>query len=364
MAFYAPLKSPDHPVPSGDRKMARMLAACLERAGCAVDLISSLRAYLPDPDDVAGWARLHDDAAAERKRIVALWPTAAPDLIFCYHPYYRAPDLIGFPLSRRFGRPYVTCEASYSSRRNHGIWTETQEIARLAVQDAALNLCLSGRDEDGLRAAIPGAHLARLPPFIDTAEFDRPPRPEPGHIVTVAMMRPGDKLESYRNLAAALMLLPDGADWRLSIAGDGPARAEVMALFASLPPERLHWHGALPAADVAALLARGSVLVWPGCGEAYGLVYLEAQAAGLPVVAYRIAGVPEVVSANAGGTLVEPGSAAALAAAVSTLLSDPARAARLGTLARTHVRAHHSSDAAAARLAKVMRTVLDRWSAR
>lgn len=357
IAFYAPLKSPDHPVPSGDRHMARMLVACLERAGHEVDVISQLRAYSPDPDDTAHWARLRSAAEGERQRLAALWQDKAPDLVFCYHPYYKSPDLIGLPLSRQFALPYLTCESSWSARRNRGVWTAMQAIARDGVGQAAMNLCLSARDEAGLRAAVPHARLTRLPPFIDPSGFDAAPQPEPGHIVTVAMMRSGDKYESYRNIAEALALLPRGLEWHLSVAGDGPARDAIQGLFASLPPERLNWLGALTAPEVAALLARGSVFLWPGCGEAYGLVYLEAQAAGLPVVAFQVAGLPEVVSPDAGGTLVARETPAALADAVANLLMHPGLAARLGAAARTRVRTHHSMDAATARIAAVIQTV-------
>lgn len=358
IAFYAPLKSPDHPVPSGDRQMARMLVACLERAGHKVEVMSQLRTYSPDPDDAAGWERLRPVAEVERQRLTALWQDAAPDLIFCYHPYYKSPDLIGLPLSRQFALPYVTCESSYSARRNRGLWTAMQDIARDGVRHAAMNLCMSARDEAGLRAAVPDAKLTRLPPFIDPSGFDAAPQPEPGHIVTVAMMRGGDKYESYRNIAEALALLPAGLEWHLSVAGDGPARDAIQGLFASLPSERLNWLGTLTAPEVAALLSRASVFLWPGCGEAYGIVYLEAQAAGLPVVAFQVAGVPEVVSQDAGGTLVASENPAALADAVANLLMHPDLAARLGAAARAWVRTCHSMDAATARIAAVIQTVV------
>lgn len=358
IAFYAPLKSPDHPVPSGDRQMARMLIACLERAGHRVEVISRLRAYLPAPDDAPRWTALQAEAAAERDRIAKGWRGGRPDLIFCYHNYYKSPDLIGHPLARDFAIPYMTCEASYSDRRNTGIWTETQDAARAGVRDAALNLSFTARDEAGLHGAVPEARVARFPPFIDTSPFGAAPEPEPGHIVTVAMMRPGDKLESYRDLAAALHHLPPDTDWHLSIAGDGPARGEVEALFAALPAERLRWLGALPPAGVAALLKRGSLFLWPGCGEAYGLAYLEAQAAGLPVVAYRIAGVPEVVPEEAGGTLVAAGDTTALAGAVARLLADPVGTARLGAGARAEIEARHSFPAASARLGDLVAGVM------
>ena len=82
-----------------------------------------------------------------------------------------------------------------------------------------------------------------------------------------------------------------------SVIGDGPQRAEVQAMFAR-PASGVASHGwaSKPAPQIAATLALASAYIWPGCGEAYGLAYLEAQAAGVPVIAQRIAGVPEVVA--------------------------------------------------------------------
>lgn len=360
IAFYAPLKSPDHPVPSGDRLMARLLMRALAMAGFEVTLVSGLRAYLGDPDDSAALAALQQAAEAEQARIAAGWGDIPPDLWFCYHPYYKSPDLIGPALSRRFGLPYVTCEASLSRRRNQGIWAETQAGVQAELQRAALNLCLTARDAAGLGAMLDQPRLARLAPFIDTEPLARvAPRPDTGHIVTVAMMRPGDKLASYAAIAAALRGLPAGTDWRFSAAGDGPARAAVQALFADLPQDRIHWLGALPPEGVAQLLASGTLYLWPGCGEAYGLAYLEAQAAGLPVVAWQVAGVPEVVHPDAGGQLVPEGDVAGLARTVASLLSDPATAAAAGRAARQAVLARHSLDAAAERLGNLLRDVME-----
>ncbi len=334
--------------------MACQLVNAMTDAGNDVSVLSHLRAFIRSADDWAGWRRLQSDAKEERDRIAALWQCDTPDLVFCYHPYYKSPDLIGLPLARQFGLPYLTCEASYSARRNIGVWTEMQSHAQAAVRSAAINICLSQRDAAGLAEAIGDARIERLAPFIDTAPFSARPQPEPAHIVAVAMMRPGDKLESYRHMAASLTRLPAVRDWRLSVVGDGDARNEVQAQFTSFPAGRLRWMGALSPPEVAAFLRRGAVYLWPGIGEAYGLAFLEAQAAGLPVVAFRTAGVPEVVHEKAGGTLVAAGDTDALAAAVSSLLADPAQARQRGLLARDHVNACHSLPAATSRLAEIL----------
>ena len=359
IAFYAPLKAPDHPVPSGDRLMARMLGTALGAAGHRVQVVSALRAYRGDPQDHAGWVALQAAADAERARIAALWRGGMrPDLWFCYHPYYKAPDLLGPPLAAAFGVPMVTCEASYSQRRNVGIWAAMQAVMLDGLRGAAVNLCLTARDHAGLVAVDPGLPLAMLPPFIDTLPFAAPPTPEPGHLVTVAMMRAGDKGDSYARLAAALRLLPPELPWHLTVAGDGPMRDAVVAMFDGVPADRITWAGRLPPGAVAGLLARGALYVWPGYGEAYGLAYREAQAAGLPVVACRIAGVPEVVEDGVTGVLVAAGDDAVFAGAIAGLLADPTRAARMGAVARARVEARHAFPVAVQRLDRLLQGVV------
>lgn len=354
IAFHAPLKSPDHPVPSGDRLMGRLLLAALRLGGHQAEVVSDLRPYLRDPA-AGALAGYQLDAQAEIARIGAIWQReGAPDLWFSYHPYCKAPDLLGPPLCRRFGLPYVTAESSWSVRRNTGDWAQAQALVAEGARLAAVNLCLTARDRAGLAYAVPDARLADLPPFIDTAAFAAlTPRPEPGHLVTVAMMRPGDKLSSYRALAAALARL-DGPDWRLSIIGDGAAEAEVRTAFAPLPAERIHWHGRLDGAGVAQVLSCGAIYAWPGHAEAYGLAYLEAQAMGLPVVAEAVAGVPEVVRHGVTGFLTPPGDTAAYAAAMAQLLTDGALRAQMAQVARRFVLEDRSLTAAAARLADVL----------
>ena len=171
IAFYAPLKPPDHPVPSGDRQMARLLVRALGLAGHTVVVASQLRSFRRDPTD-GGHVSVNAAAIDEIERLAACWTsTPPPDLWFCYHPYYKAPDLIGPALADRFGFPYVTAEASYSSRRNVGAWAPAQEQVVRAVRQAALNICFTGRDLDGLSSLVAPDRLSTLPPFIDTAPF-------------------------------------------------------------------------------------------------------------------------------------------------------------------------------------------------
>ncbi|TIS63936.1 MAG: glycosyltransferase family 4 protein [Mesorhizobium sp.] len=354
IAFYAPLKSPNHPVASGDRQMARTLIKALEHAGHSVELASELRFYLRQPEPKS-FDALKLEAREETARLTRLWDrNGKPDLWFCYHPYYKAPDLIGPELAAAFAVPYVTAEASYSRRRNADLWADTQALVARAVEQAALNICFTQRDFQGLADAIPGAAFGVLSPFIETSVFrEMPARGCPTRLVTVAMMRPGDKVDSYRMLAQVLGSIVH-LSWTLSVVGDGPARDEVKAQFAGLPADRIEWLGAIEPAAVPDVLYSGGIYVWPGCGEAYGVAYLEAQAAGLPVVAQDIAGVPEAVRDGQTGILTPPGDVAAFASAIERLLVSDDERTIMAAEARRFILEERSLDAAAARLAELI----------
>ncbi len=135
--------------------------------------------------------------------------------------------------------------------------------------------------------------------------------------------------------------------------GDGPARADVSEAFSAFPAGRLDWLGERPPQAIPEILAGGDLYVWPGCGEAYGLSYLEAQAAGLAVVAQRTAGVPEVVRDGETGYLTASGDIDALAAAVRRFLLDESLRRQFGERARRFVFEHRSLPAAAARLSGI-----------
>lgn len=351
IALYAPLKPPDHPVPSGDREMARLLIRALGAAGHQVAPVSDLRVFLRAPDQGL-LARARAEARAEAARIEALWRREGPpDLWLCYHPYYKSPDLLGPALCARHGVAYATVESSWSRRRDAGDWGVAQQAVRAGLRQAVLNIALTARDARGLAEAEPGAAIARLAPFIDTAPFAAPPRPRPARLVTAAMMRPGDKLSSYLAMARALGRL--GGPWRLDIAGDGPARAEVARAFAPFGA-RVRLLGRLDPGALAELFAGGWLYLWPGHGEAYGLATLEAQAAGLPVVAERTAGLPEIVHHGRTGLLTAPGDEEALAAAVAALAGDRLRRDCMARLARRHVWRAHGLEGAGRRLDRLL----------
>lgn len=277
IAFYAPMNTPDDGPPSGDKLIARRLVEGLEDLGHEVVFATTLRTWSQTPDALA---ELREVSAAEVGRLHG----TDVDAWFTYHVYYKAPDLIGPWVARARGIPYFIAEASLAPKRAEGPWAEHYAAAREAMNVARAIFCISPRDRPGLEAAGLN-NLVDLPPWIDARAWgrDRPAREDgPVQLVSTAMMREGDKLDSYTLLAKALPKL-DG-EWRLTVHGDGPVRQKVEKLFDKFP-DQVTFAGETAPAALAETYANADIFVWPGLGEGLGMVYLEAQAAGLPCVA-------------------------------------------------------------------------------
>jgi glycosyltransferase involved in cell wall biosynthesis len=354
IAFYAPLKPPDHPVPSGDRRIARLFIAALRRAGHDPFVVSRLRSFDAAGDETrqARIAARGRDVAAQ---LIARWrrqPHAVPHLWFTYHLYYKAPDWIGPAVCAALGVQYVVAEASLAMKRGEGNWATGHRAVAAALRQADLVIGLNPADRDGVLPFLDTPDCwAALPPFLDTAAYCGAPRmPRAGRrLITVAMMRPGDKLASYRVLGQALTQLLD-LEWTLEIVGDGPARPDVAAALAPLG-DRVAFAGALGEEEIAERLAAADLFIWPAINEAFGMALLEAQASGLPVVAGNSGGVAAVVADGKTGLLVPPGEAPAFAAAVRSVIEDPKRCAALGAAARQKAVRRHDIVGAADRLA-------------
>jgi len=373
IAFYAPMKPPTHGTPSGDRRVAGLYMDALAAAGHRVELVSTFRSY-----DAAGDAARQSALAAQGRALgralAERWRRAAagerPDLWFTYHVYYKAPDWLGPEAAAALGIPYVIAEASHAAKRARGPWAVGHAGAEAAIRRADLLLCPTREDVAGLVGlAARAERVVWLPPFLDVAPFAQAARNRAAHrarlaaehrldpgapwIAVAAMMRPGDKLASYRALAGALARLAD-LRWHLLVAGDGPARAEVEAAFAAAVPGRVTFLGAQREAGVAALAGAADLCVWPAVNEAYGMALLEAEAAGVPVVAGGERGVPDVVAHGRTGLLVAPGDEAALAAAARRLLVEPDARAAMGRAAAQFVATERSLEVAARRLAALL----------
>lgn len=335
--FLAPLKAPDDPVPSGERTTARLFMKLLAGLGYEVELASRLRTYVPRPEP-AEWQKLATTAQDEIGRLLSSVDRKDVACVFTYHVYYKAPDLIGSALASTLGIPYVIAEASRAPKRAAGPYARGHELSEAAIARAGLVLTPTAADRVMLERLRP-AHqrVVDLKPFVDLSEWPLAgprtagPRAVP-RLVTVAMMRDGDKLASYRQLAAVMGRLIDRS-WTLTIVGDGPMRGVVADLFAPFG-ERVRLIGAVSErVALGRLLAGADLFVWPGVNEAFGAVFLEAQAHGLPCLAGSYGGIADVVCDGRTGLLSAPGDIAGLAASLASLLDDPQRRAAMGAQA-------------------------------
>jgi glycosyltransferase involved in cell wall biosynthesis len=371
IAFYAPMKAPSHPTPSGERQMARLLWAALEKAGHEVRLASSFRSY-----DASGCASRQRRLAAIGSRLAGRMlarcrsrPAAQrPEMWFTYHLYHKAPDWLGPAVSRALGIPYVVAEASSAPKQAQGAWAEGYAAANRAIAAADRVIILNPSDRPCLGPLVATPHrLVSLPPFIDAAPFLRAGADRARHrrelaqrlgldrnggnepvLLTVAMMRPGDKLSSYRVLGQALKRIADRT-WTLVIAGDGAARADVAQALAPIEG-RVAWLGLIEQHALPAVYAAADLYLWPAINEAYGLAFLEAQAAGLAVVAGRCGGVPAVVGDGEAGYLAPVGDAEAFAGAVARLLDDSPHRRAMARRAASRIAARHDLAPASAAL--------------
>ncbi len=152
---------------------------------------------------------------------------------------------------------------------------------------------------------------------------------------------------------------------RLAILGEGSDRAQFEAQARELGvTDRVEFFGWVDKAALANYLAAADVFVGPskpgpgGWVEAQGLVFVEAMAAGAPVVATRCGGIPDMIVHEETGLLVEPGDVEALAVAIRKILLEPELRQRLVTNARQRYEAEFSPERVTEKLIEVYERVL------
>jgi len=174
--------------------------------------------------------------------------------------------------------------------------------------------------------------------------------PEARAILAVSVLRPGKGLEDLlQALPTVVAAVPESV---LLVAGDGPLRDRLQVEADELGLGRgVRWLGFRR--DVPALLAASDLFVLPSHEDAFPTVLLEAMAAGLPVVATDVGGVPEIMEAPAIGRLVPRGSPEALGRSIVELLGQPGTREAMGRAARSRARTLFSTQAWIGRLEAV-----------
>ena len=275
VAFYAPLKPADHPVPSGDRQLARALLQALRAGGHETFVASRFRSY-DRTGDAARQARLRDAGrtpGAAPRRALSQRERSPRRLVYLSRlpqgsrlAGSRGKPRAGHPLRRRRGIRLPRSSATARGRSAIGDrWRRSRRPPRRSRSTRPTSPGFAG-------CAAPPALDAFVPPFLDLAAFTGPTEATAAGVAARARTRAADHGRHDARRAPSsprTVCWPRrwrafrSVDWELVVVGDGPARPEVEAAFARLrrrsrcglsvssPPSQRGAHGCAPATSMS-----------------------------------------------------------------------------------------------------------------
>lgn len=262
-----------------------------------------------------------------------------PDIAHFIHPI-----VIGVPgmmMGKYLGIPLLTSFhldlARMAAHFNLGFMTPvTDYLTKLVFNQADYSLAPSKQiQREMLNLGIKnvglwgrGVDAERFNPrFKDAAMRDKLSQ---GHPDAPLMLYVG-RLSHEKQVDKLRAILDEIPGTRLAIVGDGPARADLEQHFAGT---NAHFVGYLYGEDLSKAYASADVFTFPSALETFGLVVTEAMAAGLPVVATRVGGIPDVVDEGRTGYTFNVGDTAGLVNGVRQIIANPERLAQMGRDAR------------------------------
>ncbi|UNO39834.1 glycosyltransferase [Streptomyces sp. MST-110588] len=302
--------------------------------------------------------------------LIREWQHRPPDVV---HSHFWMSGVAALMATRELDLPLThTYHALGTVKRRHQRAADTSPPDRIALEarigEGCDRIIATCRDEVAELGAmgVPAHRAAVVPCGVDPAHFtpEGPVAPRGPHRHRLLQIGRLVKRKGAGVSVAALAGLP-GAE--LVIAGGPPrdrldADPEVRRLRALARQagvaDRVRFVGGVPREEVPALLRSADVVLCPADYEPFGIVPLEAMGCGTPVVATAVGGQLDTVADPVTGRLVPPGDPAALAAAVTGLLRDPARRSACGAAGRRRVLTRYGWDRVAAATEAVYREVL------
>jgi phosphatidylinositol alpha-1,6-mannosyltransferase len=296
-------------------------------------------------------------AAVARLNAAAIWQAARfrPAVVLSGHVVTAPAAAV---IKRLLRVPVVQYLYGYEATARRG-------LTSFAVRQADLCIAISGYTRDlAVSAGAPPDRVHVIPVGASVGEIQ--PRPEGERAPTLLTV--GRLNEPYKGHDVMLRALPlviaAVPEARWVVVGDGPLRAELETRAASYGlRDRVRFAGQVPDAERDEWFRRADVFVMPartpanGAGEGFGIVFLEANLHGLPVVAGRVGGALDAVIDEVTGVLVDPTDHVAVADAVSDLLRDPDRARSLGAAGAERARQDFRWRAIAAQVETALRAV-------
>ena len=311
-----------------DRRQFRVHPVCFHRTGVWFDRVAQF-------DEPAAVFPIHGfckPATARQLLAFARWCRANRIAVLQTCELYS--NIFGLPAGAlgsvpvRIGSRRGLVETPAQQRVQRMAYTAAHRVVANS-QAAAARLRLEGVTTPKIEVIHNGIDLAAFPPHQYSAR--------PRRIAMVACLREEKRIDVL--IAAAPRILARYPDAEFWIVGDGSCRAQLVAMARQAGVlSRFQFLGHRD--DVPAVLSNVDLFVLASRSEAFPNSLIEAMAAGLPVVATAVGGIPELVADGHTGRLVPPGDAEALAHALLDLLDGPTRAAELGRAARHRIAQH------------------------
>lgn len=347
------------------------IARSLEAMGARVEVWSVRQGGEVEVDGIGarglaprgGVARSVDARLLWRRRLAAEVARAAGrfDLVIAGHPWLLPSIRAG--VEDRAARPRCWAWAY-----GVDVWGQPGLRLRPHLAWADRVVAISRFTRDQVAPFVRPGALALVPPSVDTARFTPGPASAGPDLLIVGRLVPGEGYKGHEVLFRALGPLGErlGRPATLRVVGGGSARAELQARAAALGvADRVEFAGRVPVSQLVDAYRGCGVFAMPSrvdrrtrglwTGEGLGIVYLEAQACGRPVIASTEGGAPDAIRPGETGLLADPRDPEAIAAAAADLLSDPRRAAEMGRAGRRWVEENFSVERFRERLAAMLR---------
>jgi len=366
ISFYAPFKPLGHLHPSGDLVIGTGLFEYLHNRGHRLMVASDCRVrwiyWTP-----WRWPEL----LRETRRAAGRTRRFRPDVWLTYHAYYKAPDLLGPSISTRQDIPYVIFQGAFSTKRRKKIKTLPGYLLNKRSLCAARHVFSNRRvDLLNLGRLLPHRNISYVAPGIypEAFSFDGEARADLRKdwnagddpvILSAAMFRPGVKTEGLSWVIRACgKLFRRGRRFQLVIAGDGAEKEKLHRLAEKHLPGKVTFLGKVAREHMYRFYSAGDIFIFPGIRESLGMVFLEAQSCGIPVIAFRNGGIPEVVRDGKTGLLTPLFDLDPFAGAIEKLITDTVLRRQMGVAARAHVRENHDLDSNYEKVEEVLEAIV------
>jgi len=366
ISFYAPFKPLGHVHPSGDLVIGTGLFDYLQNRGHRLMIASDCRVrwiyWTP-----WRWPELLREALRTAGQVRRF----RPDIWLTYHAYYKAPDLLGPLISKRQDIPYVIFQGAFSTKRRKKIRTLPGYLLNKKSLCAARHVFSNRRvDLLNLGRLLPKQNISYVAPGIypRAFSFDREARSDLRKdwnagddpvVLSAAMFRPGVKTEGLSWVIRACgKLFRQGRRLQLVIAGDGIEKGKLYRLAQEQLPGKFIFLGKVAREHMYRFYSAGDIFVFPGIRESLGMVFLEAQSCGIPVIAFKNGGIPEVVRDGETGLLAPMFDSDKFAGALQRLLTDTVLRRQMGEAARAYVRKNHDLDSNYGKVEEVLEAIV------